>query len=123
MNKKNILGVVIILVINFVIRNIYKENIPFPITVICLMFCTGFAFVFALKYKGGKVERTFLLAITILLTLLISVVVIATLIQNSYPQFSAQYKPLFIVLMGLLFVILLIVIFANAIYKSNKVNK
>lgn len=73
-----------------------------------------------LKYKGSKKESIYLLAMTILVTLLLSVIVIAVVIQYRYPEFSQMYKPIFITLMSTLFIGLLIAVFSNAIYKCNK---
>lgn len=123
MKKNNFLGVVLVFILIAVIRIIGIENIPFSIIVLILTLCIIVAFFNVLKYKGSKKERIYLLVMTILVTLLLSVIVIAVVIQNRYPEFSQTYKPIFIALMSTLFIGLLIAVFFNAIYKYNKGNK
>lgn len=123
MNKNNILAIILVFILISVIKIIGIENIPFPVTVVILVLCMIVAWVSVLKYEGSKKERTYLLVITILVTLFLSVIVIAVVIEKSFPQISEQYKPIFIVLIAILFLSLLIVIFANAIYKYNKGDK
>ncbi|MEA4828254.1 hypothetical protein [Clostridium sp. JNZ J1-5] len=123
MRKSNILGIILVFALITIIRIIGIENIPFPIIILILVICMISALVIALKYKGSKKERIYLLVMTILAILLFSVFIIAVTIENNFPQVSKQYKPIFIVLMGILFLSLLVVIFANAIYKYNKRDK
>ncbi|KOF55780.1 MULTISPECIES: hypothetical protein [Clostridium] len=125
MNRKNVIAIVIVFVFIFIIRIIGIEKIPFPIIAIVLFLCMGIAFVITLKYKEDKKERRYLLIMTILMTLLSTIFVIAIVIQNNYTQLSDSLKPIFISVMLILFVILLIVIFANAAYKfgNNKSKK
>lgn len=121
MKKSNIGAIVLLFILISVIKSIGIENIPFPVIVIILILCMAGAFLIALKYKGNKVERMYLLVMTILITLIFTVVVIGIAIENNYPQISEQYKPIFIDSVPILFFITLIVAIANAIYKyTNK---
>lgn len=123
MKKNNILAVILVFMLIASIRVIGIENIPFPVTVVILVLCMVVAFLSVLKYKGSEKERIYLLLMTILVLLLLSVIVTAVVIEKSDPQLSAQYKPIFITIMATLFFSLLIIIFANAIYKYNKGDK
>ncbi|WP_291640248.1 hypothetical protein [Clostridium sp.] len=88
-----------------------------------LILCMTGAFLIALKYKGNKTERMFLLVITTLITLLLSILVIEVIIENNYPQISEKYKPLILGLILILFFISLIVEIANNIYIYKHKNK
>lgn len=123
MNKNNGLAIVLVLVLTTVVRFIGIEKIPFPVIIIILGIAMTIAFIIVLKYRGSKKERTYLITMTILITLLLSVVIIAVVTDKYYSQISLQYKPIFIVLLGILFIALLLVAIANAIYKlKNKYN-
>lgn len=117
MKKKNILAIILVFIFINIIKAIGIENIPFPVIATALALCMGTALVIALRYKGDKKEQIYLLTMTILMIILAIMFIIAVVIQNNYPQLSEQVKPIFISLMAILFVALLIVIFANAIYK------
>ncbi|MCY6370619.1 hypothetical protein [Clostridium ganghwense] len=123
MKKNNIIAIVTVFILITAIRIIGIENIPFPMIVIILMLCMTVALLIALKYKGDKKERIYLLVMTILAILLFSILIIAVTIENNYPQISKQYKPIFITLMGILFLSLLITALINVAYKRNKHNK
>lgn len=118
MNKGNIVAITLIFILIVVFRSIGIENIPFQLIVIILILCMVGAFIIALKYKGNRKERIYLLVMTALMTLLASICVIAVAVDNNYPQISEQYKPIFLFLMAIVFISLLIVAIANAIYKS-----
>lgn len=66
MKKSNLGAIVFVFIIIGVIRIIGIENIPFPVIVIVLILCMVGAFLIALKYKGNKTERMYLLVITTL---------------------------------------------------------
>lgn len=118
MNKGNIVAIILVFILIVVFRSIGIENIPFQFIVIILILCIVGALIIAFKYKGNRKERIYLLVMTALMTLLASIYVIAVAIDNNYPQISEQYKPIFIFLMAIVFISLLIVAIANAIYKS-----
>lgn len=124
MEKKNFVAILIAFVLLAIIKIIGIENIPFNIIVMVLMICVIGMFVSALKFKGIKKEKQLLICITLLIILLIGVLMTAVYIDNNYQQISNQYKPMFITIMAVLFVCLLIALFANLIYKrNNKLNK
>jgi type III secretory pathway component EscS len=117
MERKNFIAIIVVFVVLGVIRSIGIENIPFPVVVMVVILGLGTALVIALKYKGNKKERIYLLIMTILMIMLASVVMLAVVIQNDYPQLSEKVKPIFIGLMAILFVMFLITVYANLIYK------
>lgn len=118
MKKKNILAIILVFIFIDIIKSIGIENIPFPVIATLFVLCMGAALAIALRYRGDKKEQIYLLTMTILIIIIAIMIVIAVIIQNNYPQLSEQVKPIFISLMAILFVALLIAIFANAIYKS-----
>lgn len=122
MNKNNFFGVVIVFILIAVIRILGIDKLPLPIVVLILVACMIAAFLSTLKYKGNKKERIYLLAMTILVTLLFSTIIIAIVVESKNPELSVMYKPIFIALMAILFISLLITIFLNIIYKFSKGN-
>lgn len=123
MNKKNIPIVLLLLVAIAAFRFIEIDKIPFLIVSIILILCMSLAVSSVLRYKGSNKGRNYLIAMTIVAILLICTVITAVSIQNKFPQISGQIKPIFISLMALLFIIFLVLIFANALYKLNEVRE
>ncbi|QAA31081.1 hypothetical protein [Clostridium manihotivorum] len=121
MNKKSIPIVMILFVIIAAIRYFPIEKIPFPVVIVILISCMLLSIFSVLRYKGSNKERVYLIVMTILVILLLCTIVMAVIIQNNYPQLSVHVKPIFVSLMAILFVTLLIVVFANALYKSNNI--
>lgn len=124
MERKNFIAIAIVFVLLAITKIIGIENIPFNMIEIVLTICVIGMFLSVLKFKGIKKEKQLLICITLLIVLLIGVLMVAVYIENNYPQISNQYKPIFIIIMAVLFVCLLIALFTNIIYKSNnKFNK
>lgn len=125
MKDRNLIGILIAFAIIAIIRVIGIQNIPSPVITILLIVCAIGMLLIAIKYKGDKKEKLYLLIMTIIMILLFSVLIIWGIVDDNYPNLSQQFKPIFISLMAILFVILLIVIFANAVYKfgNNKSKK
>lgn len=124
MERKNFVAIAIVFVLLAIIKIIGVENIPFNMIAIVLTICVIGMFLSVLKFKGIKKEKQLLICITLLIVLLIGILMAAVYMENNYPQISNQYKPVFITIMSVLFVCLLIALFANVIYKhNNKFNK
>lgn len=123
MNNKNVLIVLLLLVSIAAVRFIGIDKIPFLIVSIILILCMSLAVSSGLRYKGSNKGRNYLIAMTIVAVLLICTVITAVIIQNNFPQLSGQIKPIFISLMAILFIILLVLIFSNALYKINEVRE
>jgi phosphatidylglycerophosphate synthase len=123
MNNKNVLIVLLLLVSIAAVRFIGIDKIPFLIVSIILILCMSLAVSSVLRYKGSNKGRNYLIAMTIVAVLLICTVITAVIIQNNFPQLSGQIKPIFISLMAILFIILLVLIFSNALYKINEVRE
>lgn len=122
MKNKNFIAIVIVFVLLAIIRLKGIENIPFNLIVFILVICIVGMLISVGRFKGKKKERQMFIVMTLNITLLIAMVIIAVYIENNYPQLSEHVKPIFITLMAILFVTLLMVIFANALYKSNKID-
>jgi phosphatidylglycerophosphate synthase len=123
MNNKNVLIVLLLLVSIAAVRFIGIDKIPFLIVSIILILCMSLAVSSGLRYKGSNKGRNYLIAMTIVAVLLICTVITAVIIQKNFPQLSGQIKPIFISLMAILFIILLVLIFSNALYKINEVRE
>ena len=119
MERKNFVAIAIVFVLLAIIKIIGIQNMPFNMIAVVLMICVIGMFLSVLKFKGIKKEKQLLICITLLIVLLIGVLMTAVYIENNYKQISNQYKPVFITIMAVLFVCLLIALFANVIYKRN----
>ena len=123
MEKKNRLAIMLVFILMFIIRLIGIENIPFNFLIGFFAICIILMFFFVYRFKGDKVEHKYLLSMTLLITLLAVILILAIYIQNSYPQISKQYKPIFIGIIVVLFFSVIVVAFANLIYKNKNSNK
>ncbi len=123
-SKKNFLATIIIFMVISFIRFLGIENIPKPIIFAILLVIIIYSFIFVLRYKGDKKERKYLLVMTTQFALLVIILLIFIIIQDRYPEVSSIYKPLFIALMGILFLSLIITLCSLGIYKykNNKFN-
>lgn len=120
MNKKNRLTIILVFLLISSIRIIGIENIPFGLIVIIQIACIIVMFLNVFKFRGDKKEHKYLLVVTLLLTLFFSVYTIVVSIEKGFPQISEKYKPIFIILMLIIFSSLLIVILINSIIKYNR---
>ncbi|MCD2349058.1 hypothetical protein [Clostridium guangxiense] len=125
MKKNNIMAIIFVFISMSIIKVVGIENIPFPIIVLALSSCMVVAFIIALKYNCSKIERTFLLVMTTLVTLIAIILITGIFIENKYPQISEKYKPIIVTVIPIIFVIFLMVVVANAVYKfgNNKSKK
>jgi len=123
MGKKNGWALIFVLAFLAIIRKFGVDNIPFSVVEIIIVLCI-FTMIFSvLRFKGNKKERMYLIVMTIILIALMSAVIIAVNIDNNYPEVSIKLKPIFITIIGVLFLSLLIATSANVIYKLKNSNK
>jgi len=104
------------------IRMINIENLPFSLIVTIIIAVLLLGFIIALKYRGNKTEKTFLLAMTILGALCMGATLVFVYIDTNYPPIFEKYETLIVSTTIVLFISLLLLSIANAIYKF-KLNK
>jgi peptidoglycan/LPS O-acetylase OafA/YrhL len=122
MSKKSELAIIFAFIIITVIRFIKIENISFNLLICILGFCVILSILSLAKYKGNKIERSYLTILTILLIFMIVLIIIGEYLKNNYLFLSMKYNSIIIILIGIAFLCFIGLAIANAVYKYNKNN-
>lgn len=118
MQKKSRIAIIVSFILIAIIRSIGIEKMPIKFAIGFFTILIILMFFFVYRFKGNKVERKYLLAMTVMITLIMIATMMLTITVDSYPQLSKQYKPVVLIIISILYISLMGIAIANIIYKS-----
>ncbi|WP_411681925.1 hypothetical protein [Clostridium thailandense] len=118
MQKKSRIAIIVSFILIAIIRSIGIEKMPIKFAIGFFTILIILMFFFVYRFKENKVERKYLLAMTVMITLIMIATMMLTITVDSYPQLSKQYKPVILIIISILYISLMGIAIANIIYKS-----
>ena len=118
MRKKSRIAIIVSFILIAIIRSMGIEKMPIKFAIGFFTILIILMFFFVYRFKGNKVEHKYLLAMTVMITLIMIATMILTITVDSYPQLSKQYKPVILIVISILYISLMVIAIANIIYKS-----